>query len=42
MSGIEEDLGDQCLGLPLHSPEADTGTSRWQLLMAMLGLEGIA
>lgn len=39
MSGIEGDLGDQCLGPPLHFPEADTDTSLWQLLVVMLGLE---
>lgn len=38
MSGLEGDLGDQCLGPPVHFPEADTDSSLWQLLKVKLGL----
>lgn len=38
MSGLEGDLGDQCLGPPVHFPEADTDSSPWQLLKVKLGL----
>lgn len=36
MSGIEGDLGNQCLGPPLHSPEADGDTGLWRSLSLML------
>lgn len=38
MSGLEGDLGDQCLGPPVHFSEADTDSSLWQLLKVKLGL----
>lgn len=39
MSGLEGDLGSQCLGPPLHFPEADSDTGLWQLPSIMVRLK---
>jgi len=41
MSGIEGDLGNQCLGPPLPFPESDTDTGLWWLLSMTLGLKSV-